>query len=157
MLYNIQDGTRTIRFDGSKLAHSSSWRPGSARWIEFALYRTDRGTYVLHRVGISVIFHTSTCPLVKKYGLHESENVELSSRAIACEQCGPEHSDPIVFMEQDRNWVLTTENPEAVIESLYKEDDTGTRYLTKVAERLLEQAVEYDAELDAAYRIVYIL
>lgn len=156
MKYEVKDGARTLRFDGQKLAHSSSYRLGSARWIEFSLFKTAGGTYILHRVGVSLVFHSSTCSLVRRYGLHEEAGASLSRGAISCSDCQPKLSDPLVFPEEDRHWTLTTENPESVVESLYKEDDSGIKYLTRVAERLLEDAVQHDADLDAAYRIVYI-
>jgi hypothetical protein len=40
-----------------------------------------------------------------------------------------------------------------VLEALYKYDDGGARYLTRVAERLLEDASDVDSGIEAVYRI----
>ena len=156
-IFEVKDGKRTIQFRGQKLAASSSRARYSSRWIEFTLYKTEGGTYVLHRLGVSTIFHASTCELVTKYGLHETYNVDLSTTAHPCEECRPSASDPLVYPELDRHWTLTTKDPEAILKALYRPDGSGGRYLTKVAERLLDDASDVDSEIDAAYRVQYLI
>lgn len=156
-MHEVRDGTRTLRFEGDKLASASSWRQGSGRWIEFDLYKTKAGSYILARVGVSQVFHSSVCPLVSKYGLHEGHVTELSTTNIPCEVCRPDASDPIVFPEKFRYWTLVSEDPEAVLDALYKKDDYGARYLTNVAQRLLEEASSNDTEIDMAYNLEIIL
>jgi len=156
-MYSLQDGKRVVQFSGRLLATSSSKRTDSTRWIEFSLYRTDTGTFVLHRLGLSTTFHNSTCDLVQKYGLKEIPNYELKDNATPCEDCFPEMSDPILYPEEERSWMLTTKNPEAVLKALYRPDNRGGQYLTKVAERLLEDASEEDSDIDAAYRVQYLI
>jgi len=155
-MYEIDDGARILRFNGTKLAESSSYHSNSVRWIEFTLYRTTGGTYVLHRVGASLIYHSSVCPLVNKYGLHEEPGYELEDDAVPCPECKPGPSDPIVYPEEFRHWTLTTADPTAVIEALYRYDEFNARYLTRVAEVLIRKAAEHDSDLDDAYRIEYI-
>jgi len=155
-MYEVKDGTRTLRFSGELLGESSSHRFGSGRWIEFRLYRTDKGTYILSRVGVSNIFHSSTCPLVSRYGLHEMDVERLPPGAVPCEDCTPGRTNPLVFPEQYRYWTLVSEDPEAIINALYKPDDSGARYLTNVARRVLDQAAEMDPDIDQAYRIEFI-
>ncbi len=154
--YEIKNGARTLKFSGRELAKSSSARPGSPRWVEFTLYKTNSGTYVLSRVGVSNVYHASVCPLVLRYGLHEAHSTDLTPSAVPCQECNPELSDPFVFPETHRYWTLTSEEPNAVLEALYKEDQNGARYLTKVAERLLQIASAQDADIDMVYRFEYI-
>src|SRR6187551_377219 len=52
---------QNYRFTGELLATSDSQRPGVHRWIAFALYRSSGGTYVLSRVGHSLLFHKPDC------------------------------------------------------------------------------------------------
>jgi len=40
-----------------------------------------------------------------------------------------------------------------VLEALYKYDQSGARYLTNVAQRLLEDASEVDKGIESVYRI----
>lgn len=145
-----------LQFQGQLLGSSSSKRYDSARWIEFAIYKTEKGTYVLTRVGVSNIFHSLTCPLVKRYGLHELPSDSVSPNAVPCEECHPSTAEPFLFPETYRYWTMTSDEPEAILEALYKKDDFGARYLTKVAERVLQEAAENDPELDSAYRIEFI-
>lgn len=155
-MYEVRNGNRIMRFEGRHLAFSSSKRPGSSRWIEFDLYKTEGGKYVLSRVGVSHVFHSSVCPLVSRYGLHEAHSDDLTTFAVPCNECRPDSLDPVVFPESYRYWTLVAEEPEAVLEALYKPDDYGARYLTRVAERLLQEAAAQDADIDMLYRFEYI-
>lgn len=152
-MFEVKDGSRTLQFNGRVLAESSSWRRGSTRWVEFALYRTENGSYVLSRIGVSLVFHGAACYLVEKHRLTECSTKSLENDSIPCEECSPTKNLPIVFPEKYRYWAQVTEEPEAVIEALYKYDYDGTKYLTHVAKRLLEEASENDQKIDSVYRI----
>lgn len=152
-MYEVKDGSRTLKFEGDHLAMSSSWREGSDRWIEFDLYRTTSGSYVLSRVGVSLIYHGSACPLVKRYGLQEESVTVLDRDAKPCNECRPTLDLPLVFPEKQRSWAQVKETPEAVLKSLYKYDEDGSRYLTKVAERLLNEASDEDDDIRSIYQV----
>lgn len=155
--HQVKDGSRTLQFNGRLLGESSSWRRGSTRWIEFQLYKTENGSYVLSRVGVSLVYHGAACALVKRYGLVEMSSDTLSEDALPCEECNPSDDLPLVFPEKNRTWAQVSEEPEAVLDALYKYDQGGARYLTNVAQRLLEQASENDDRIDAIYRVETIL
>lgn len=153
-MYEVKDGSRTLQFNGRLLGESSSWRKGSTRWIEFALYQTENGSYVLSRIGVSLVFHGSVCPLVKKYGLVEVSTSNIVEDAVGCEECSPSLFEvPVVFPEKNRTWAQVSDDPDAVLEALYKYDDGGARYLTKVAQRLLEEASKKDKKIESVYRV----
>jgi hypothetical protein len=150
---DVKDGSRTLQFNGELLGESSSFRRGSTRWIEFKLYKTESGSYILSRVGVSLIYHGAACPLVKKYGLQESAFSDIPTNAIPCEECYPADGAELVFPEKHRYWAQVSEEPDAVLDALYKFDQGGARYLTNVAQRLLETASEKDSAIEAIYRI----
>lgn len=152
-MYEVKDGQRTLQFTGDLLGESSSRRNDSIRWIEFKIYRTTSGLYVLSRVGVSLIYHTPVCPMVKRYNLVEKPYNTLVAEATACATCQPTPESYLVLPEKNRHWAMVTEDPGAVILALYKQDDSGYQYLTKVAERVLEQAAAVDQNLDLEYRI----
>lgn len=152
-MFEVKDGSRTLQFNGRMLAESSSWRRGSTRWIEFALYRTENGSYILSRIGVSLVFHGAACPLVKRYNLIEDSIDVLSDDALPCEECRPTKSLPIIFPEKYRHWAQVSEDPKPVLDALYKFDPNGARYLTNVAQRLLESAAETDERIDLLYRV----
>lgn len=155
--FQVRDGSRTLQFNGKLLGESSSWRKGSTRWIEFSLYRTDNGSYVLSRVGVSLVFHGAACALVKRYGLVEGSTYDLADDAIPCEECNPSFELPLIFPEKNRTWAQVSDDAEAVLEALYKYDQGGARYLTHVAQRLLEDSSKNDAKIDAIYKVETIL
>jgi hypothetical protein len=152
-MYEVKDGSRTLQFNGKILGESSSWRRGSTRWIEFKLFKTDNGSYILSRVGVSITYHGAACPLVKRYALTEAPVSDLKEDAVPCEECYPNRNLPIIFPEKDRTWAQVSDDPTPVLDALYKYDQGGARYLTNVAQRLLEQAAEQDEKIDAIYRV----
>jgi hypothetical protein len=150
-MLEVRDGSRTLQFNGKLLGKSSSKRNDSTRWIEFELYRTDSGSYILSRIGVSLVFHGAACALVKRYGLREASFDALIQNAIPCEECKPSSEAELIFPEKYRYWSQVSEDPTAVVEALYKYDDNGARYLTNVAQRLLDQAAEADQLLADTY------
>lgn len=152
-MYEVKDGARTLQFNGSLLGKSSSWRRGSTRWIEFELYKTDSGSYILSRIGVSLVFHGAACPLVSRYGLSEVEFKDLAKDSLPCEECQPSEEAELVFPEKYRYWAQVSEEASAVLDALYKYDDGGARYLTNVAQRLLEAASNIDADVAFVYKI----
>ena len=87
--FGVKDGARTLQFNGKLLGKSTSYKRGSNRWIEFALYKTESGSYVLSRIGVSLIYHGAACSLVRRYGLQEVDYNLLAKSATPCELCNP--------------------------------------------------------------------
>jgi hypothetical protein len=152
-MFEVKDGNRTLQFNGKLLGKSSSKRGDSTRWIEFELYRTESGSYILSRIGVSVVFHGAACPLVKKYGLQEVEYSELLNSALPCEECYPTEEAELIFPEKNRYWAQVSEEPTAVLDALYKYDEGGARYLTNVAQRLLEDCSKQDLKIAKVYKV----
>jgi len=153
-MYEVKDNKRTIKFDGVLLAFSTSFRPGVKRWIEFGLYRTTGGSYVLSRVGETHLFHDPECAVAQRNGLTKIPRPGLRDGSVPCEVCRPDRLDiEMVSPEMPRYWAQVSETAEAVVDSLYKYDEAGARYLTSVAERLLEEASLVDPAIEGAYRV----
>ena len=152
-MHEVKDGSRTLQFEGNLLGKSSSYRRGSTRWIEFHLYKTESGSYVLSRIGVSLVYHGAACPLVKRYGLQEISFGLLEKDSLPCEECRPSSQADLVFPEKHRYWAQVSEEPSAVLDALYKYDQGGARYLTNVAQRLLENASDIDKAIESVYRI----
>jgi hypothetical protein len=152
-MLEVRDGDRTLQFNGKLLAKSSSERRGSTRWIEFELYQTESGSYILSRIGVSLVFHGAACALVKRYGLQEKSSSVLSAGAISCEECQPDETLDLIFPEKYRYWAQISEKADAVLDALYKYDNNGARYLTSVAQRLLQEASRVDLEIANVYTV----
>lgn len=151
--HQVRDGDRILEFTGELLAESTSQRRGNNRWIEFELYRTRAGDYVLARIGCSVVFHAPGCGLVSQYRLKIGE---IHPQATPCENCSPGRNEDVLYPEKMRYWAQVMKQPSAVLEALYKWDAEGAKYLTHVAQRLLEEAADADPRIAEAYRIEHI-
>jgi hypothetical protein len=77
----------------------------------------------------------------------------LTRNAIPCDECEPTDEAELVFPEKYRYWAQVSEEPTAVLDALYKYDDGGARYLTNVAQRLLESASDIDTDIAKVYRV----
>lgn len=153
-MFSVRDGDRTLQFNGTLLAKSTSERRGAYRWIEFELYKTESGAYILSRVGVSLIFHGAACSLVSKYKLTEAPSHELKIGAVPCEECQPDDSLDLIFPEKYRYWAQVSDQADAVLDALYKYDnENGAYYLTGVAQRLLKQAAKVDSGVASVYNV----
>ena len=156
-MIQVKDGSRILQFNGVLLSKSSSWKSDSQRWIEFELYKTESGSYVLSRVGVSVIYHCAACHLVKRYGLNEVPTSAVEQDRLQdltpCDVCNPSLEAAVIFPEKNRNWAQVSDDPGAVLEALYKYDQSGARYLTNVAQRLLDTAAAIDPAIESIYKV----
>ena len=151
-MHIVRDGVRQLKFEGEKLSESSSRSRGRTRWIEFQLYRTAGNQYVLSRVGVSLYYHKASCAVVSRNKIQGVPTEEVSSALVACETCSPVPMDEdLLYPEQARYWAQVSDSAEGVVESLWKWDDTGAKYLTNVARRLLEDAARIDDGIESAY------
>lgn len=152
MKYSVKDGVRTLKFEGNKLSQSSSRLGNRPRWVEFELFRTPKGQYVLARAGLSVYYHSSDCPTVTRNKLSAVNDSEISLDSVPCPECRPSRLDVEgLFPETPRYWAQVSETAQGVVASLMKYDDNGTEYLTNVARRLLEDASENDENIAEAF------
>lgn len=156
-MYEVQNGKRTIRFEGALLAFSSSFREGSPRWVEFNLYRTEGGAYVLSRVGQTKVYHSEGCDVVARNRPPKTTVFAITDGSVPCDICRPpagdSEKDATVYVEMPRHWATISESPTGVVDALYKYNDAGVRYLTKVAEKLLEEAAILDINIARAYQV----
>jgi hypothetical protein len=151
-MFVVRDGSRQLKFDGEKLSESSSRSRGRTRWVEFQLYRTSGNQYVLARIGVSLYYHSSKCEVVARNKIQGVPTEEVSTAMVPCETCSPVPMDEeTLFPEEPRFWALIAAEASSVVDSLYKFDDRGSRYMTNVARRLLEDAARIDDDLHGSY------
>lgn len=152
-MFQVRDSSRILQFEGVQLGHATSERRGAHRWVEFTLYRTQARAYVLSRVGQTLLYHAPHCLVVARNGLASIPASTLTAGHVPCPECRPTLDAYVtVCPESARHWAMVSETPEGVLEALYRFDDSGVRYLTTVAQRLLEQASEADSEIGSVYR-----
>jgi hypothetical protein len=156
-MYVVRDGSRQLKFEGEKLSESSSRTRGRTRWVEFQLYRTSGGQYVLARIGVSLYYHKADCDVVRRNRIEPVATEEVSSALVQCPECSPVPMyEDVLYPETARYWSQVSDSPQGVVESLYKYDDSGARYLTHVSRRLLEDAARIDDGISEAFYEEYL-
>jgi hypothetical protein len=156
-MHIVRDGSSNLKFDGEKLAESTSRSHGRTRWVEFQLYRTAGGQYVLSRTGVSLYYHTASCSVVGRNKIKPVDVELLPAGLVACETCSPvPANEDSLYPETARYWAQVIDSGQGVVEALHKYDDTGSRYLTNVARNLLSRAALLDTDIADAYLNQYI-
>jgi hypothetical protein len=152
MMYYVRDGVRTLEFTGVKLAESTSRDILKPRWVEFELYRTVTGQYVLARIGVSVYYHSEDCQTVVRNKLSAVDGSGLSAAYVPCDFCTPEKlAIEGVYPETPRYAAYVCADGVSVVASLMKQDKNRTEYLTNVARRLLTDASRLDQDVADAF------
>lgn len=152
--YLVQDNIRKLKFDGIIIAESTSRSFRKERWVEFTLYKTRANLYVVSRIGRSLLFHSKACPTVERNHLTPVDESELPADSIPCQECKPPRiSVDGVFPETPRYMAQDSSTAQGVVASVMQYDDNGTRYLTNVARRLLENAAQVDPDIADAFYV----
>lgn len=142
-----------IQFNGDKLAHSTTETSDSVRWIEIEIYKTQSGRYVIHRIGVSLVYHKYNGPCVGK-GV-KTRLSELDGDVVPCKDCRPprrsmhgydEDQDLLVSAEQDRHTADVCSANE-VQDCLMVRPYRGQPFLSSPARKALDQAIAADPSL----------
>lgn len=152
-MYKVRDGLRELIIEGELLSESSSEAPNKDRWIEFKLFKTYSGVYVVSRVGYSMLFHAEDCKVVERNHLSPelAENL-ADGDYVPCQRCLPVWFNPEgIFPEKPRYHSQVCQSAKGVLEYLNKQDPNGAVYLTNVARTLLEDASIVDTGIRKAY------
>lgn len=141
MTHQVRDGSRLITFDGEKLGFSSSERDGVPRWTEMTVYLTDGGSYVLEKVGRSLVCHMPGCNEIDQLPRFQEQHPgdDPDNGYVFHEECVPETYDfTRLLIEENRYWALVTKEPKEILEALERRRD-GIRTLPRIGMELLEQ------------------
>jgi hypothetical protein len=157
----VLNGGRKFTFTGQLLSRVSSERTHAPRWTVMELFKTVRGVYIVHRVGMSRVYHSPDCAVAATnrlaYG-HELKDGPPSREALGnmtpCNVCRPLASDPSATMrfERERHWAGVAETPESAIEMMHRTND-GQRSLPWICENLITEAGKKDAAIADAYAV----
>ena len=156
-MFQVNDGDRTLQFKGERLSHSTSRSDEATRWVDFDLYRTEGGSYVVARTGYSRLYHVAGCQVVSK-GRHSAAQVAtLAQDSVPCELCKPDvtidRAHELIYPERPLHWAQACSTAEAAVEALAKYDIDGNRYFTHVVRQLIRDAAKMDDDLRDAYYV----
>ena len=158
--FEIRDGSRIITFEGNLIATVSSRdRFNKPRWSEFHLYKTTGGTYVLEKIGRSIVVHMPACPeIVEQLDRFQNQHPgeDPSVGWWFCETCSTkEHDMTALLIERDRHWVTTSDDPNNIIDELYRRRGNA-RHLPRLSIDLLEQASRVDDQIKNAFLVEHL-
>src|ERR1700729_3375954 len=82
---------RPLDFSGALLSSASTERPSSSvRWTILALYLKEDGTYIIQKIGETIVFHKlgSTCSRRAQFAMLD----DLEDKYEPCDTCWPDDS-----------------------------------------------------------------
>ena len=159
--YALPDPDGEVTFRGTLLGSATTEdRMGDhpLRWTEVHVYRTEGGTYVVHKVGRSTVFHSRGDECGKK--AVETDPLEVPDDRFfdlnPCPRCvPPTYPSPdefrTVWVEVDRHSVSTAESASGAVEcAKTRNHHEQTVFLTRVAREALAAAAVHDQEVAQA-------
>lgn len=153
----VRDGSRLLQFDGVLLGAVSSKRETSSRWSEINLYRTEGGSYVMEKVGRSIVTHVPGCSdIIGEIPRFQVEHPGDDPDDYQYHDCVPEVYDfTRLLSEEDRYWGIIAQEPEEIVEALYRKRD-GAKHLTRISLDLLEAVSKVDPAFRSEWRVEHI-
>lgn len=106
------DGGRRVEFRAAVLAAATTQRPGSVRWTEITVYRTQKldetgahGIYVVAKVGRSILAHRRTCLTTDTRRMPAWRAAPEQGKRMGCLECNPQLDPPApdVVVETNRH------------------------------------------------------
>lgn len=156
----MNNDRQELRFTGVHLGFASTEHRGSDRWVEFSIYRTESGKYILSRIGRSVRYHDKICRTVAKNPqLRPVPVATLTEDMSPCDECLPNGDDHLadndqIYPEMDRPAASVYESVDDLMDGLMLINEHGLPFLTHVAQDVLAAASENDAAIHQAYYVV---
>lgn len=150
--YSVRDQLRTLEFDGTLLARATTESPHSPRWTEIEIYKTVGGNYVVHRVGVSLVYHDADASCATG---DEMTVGELGEDAEPCKFCDPgRFTTPtvLVAVEADRHSADSASTPRQVGDALLIHPHGRSPYLSGPAQDVLSRAIKVDPSLRDAFQ-----
>lgn len=131
----------------------------SKRWVEIKLYRLDDGSYLVHRIGQSVVYHTAGTTCLTSVGRQSGDPAkvdDLPDEAVPCETCRPPQpwtldSDDPVRYEFPRHTIDTCSTPAEVIKRLTTMRERRTRRATTVVSEPVRELLGNAARTDGRF------
>lgn len=154
--YKVNDQYQVLEFEGVKIGEASTEVEDQPRWTEITIYRTVGGSYIVHRVGVSLVYHRSG-PQSCSSGVGKSVRELLADNDRdyePCDKCQPGDLDDLdrgsrVRVETDRHSAEAV-GIDKLVGALTLRRQNGSEYVSNVAQNALTEAIHNDPELAEA-------
>lgn len=172
IVHTLRDtaGQPQKRFTGAKLAFVSTGEHRSLpRWLTLTLFLKADGTYILHRIGYSVMYHApGGCEGGEQMSLHDFlEEVEDGEACPKCRplpfakikelfEANPDTSESVLL---EHNYYKVIELPDvqnliSELEFVPKNSRTGERVISRPGQELLLRASDKDPRIAEVFNAV---
>lgn len=150
---SVWDRLVEIEFEGSRIGWASTERPDqSLRWTEIHIYRTRGGSYVIERLGRSLVYHARGTDCARGRNIVGSQ---ISDESEPCEKCRPNTPEDDDFNphrkfvhEVTMSSADVVDDPSKVHDALSQFDkQRGVKRISRVASNALQAAAANDPVL----------
>lgn len=117
--YVVRDRLREIEFNGTELGRSSTEKDDSLRWTEIVIYKTDGGSYIIERLGKSLVYHVPKSKCDSSQGT-PLKGYQLGEESEPCPQCNPAVPEDSGF---DPEWTFSHERTMSSAEVVSRPED----------------------------------
>lgn len=150
--HTVRDKGDRVTFVGERIGHASTRKQDSVRWTELNIYRTEKGNYVVEKLGRAVVYHVSGADCASGIDI---TGYQIASESEPCEKCDPDVPEDIGFNAEEvfvhevtRSSAVVVDAPQKVRGALaFKNPGTGKPPLSWVASEVLRVAGSVDPVL----------
>lgn len=125
--HEVRDGSTVLRFNAAAVGSATSRWDGAPRWTELTVYRLSNGSYLVAKVGRSLVAHSSSCPAAQPWRMptwaEAGAEDEARTRRVPCHVCQPavgDQMDPQTLLETTRHSVLRAPGPSTLLAALMR-------------------------------------
>ena len=156
--YRVRDQFNTLTCAGQLIGEASTETPESSRWTEIKIYKTVGGSYIVERVGVSLVYHDADAPCASGVSRTVADVLDDDRELEPCERCRPsdiyDTKNKVslshrIKVETDRHSASATD-VRGVVPALTLRRDNGSEYVSNVAQAALTEAIHNDPELASA-------
>jgi hypothetical protein len=149
-LHAVRDGARLLEFQGAVLGAATSKRGSAPRWSELVVYRLLDGSYLISKIGRSLVAHQPFCRRVNHRMItwsRASEQDEFLEPRVPCPDCQPDLKNglaPDTVLEVTRYRLITAPTAENAVSAMEDPLADPALPLPKLVRDVLAQCAEKD-------------
>lgn len=161
--WTVQDQDRIYEFEGRLIGFGSTETVVTDRWTEIEIYKTVGGSYIVHTIGVSLLYHDidaecASGSVISVKRLYDSARKGDQHRP--CHSCRPgtlaqliDQPDERLRRESNRHSVKVVGHAKELASALELQRPNGTSYLSAVAREALREAITNDPDIRDAMSV----